>query len=153
MSLLVENIPFVSMHRKELEGWKKKPFSSFLSPQETIYVCYSNLESIAKQLKKYKEDKSEFRYLGSPDTMVMASHPAFMSGSWVPKYAKRDGSYNYQFSTGHYHSLFTLLFTDDLIKWSHHQIEIKDIRSAANIIWKMSGVKEHAEFSDMRGFW
>lgn len=151
MNLEIKNIPFVSLTHAELEQWQCKALPDYydLYAKDALFVNASDLDYIAIELKKYKEEHLD--YMFCPSSRVMATCPAFMSSVWVPKHSRRNKPYDYKFSTGHYHSLFELLFMDDVIQWSHSRIETKDVRTAAQIVWKLAGYK--TKLNNKNAYW
>ena len=133
----IKHLPFIAMRKKDLDGWKeaKRHEGSIISfsPVETVYVSIYNLKEIASQIS------DGVKYISG---RVWAGMPAMMSQSWVNNYSKTT-PYNYCFSTGHYHSLWELLYVEDVIDWSHCRIkDTKVVRDAADMVWHMAGKVE-----------
>ena len=127
--LTLTHLPFVEMRKDALDFWEKAKWNGYneLLPPETVYVSVCDLKEKARRHEKYDAKDTWF----SPS--VWKGMPGFMSRSWVNPY-KTKNEYNYRFSTGLYHNSGELLLMDDVIAWSHRQINKDKVRSAFDII-------------------
>jgi hypothetical protein len=136
LKMKTKHTSFIALSRKNaldynaLDYWEKVQKNENFYPAETVYVSNHDLREIAVKIRK---DKGTYT-----SGMVWAGMPGFMCQSWVNKHSTRS---DYRFDTGHYHSLWALLLVDDIFEWVHRRIESKDVRSAADIVWKMAGKK------------
>jgi len=70
---------------------------------------------------------------------LFGSCPGTASSHWQVRLEKGD---NTRFSTGMYYSTEHLLFIDDVMEWSHHRREFKDIRTALDIARQLKEEEE-----------